>query len=128
MSRSWTGPSRYVDRSLGLSNAGAACLNRPSGVPQRQKNSLHLGGKSLSTISLLATDWQQSANEFLRPVPTLVVVPPSLLRTWEAQLRQHLHPGTLRCLLYHGPNRSDEITLILTYDVVITTYNIVATE
>ena len=85
-------------------------------------------GKSLSIISLLATDWQQSANEASRPVPTLVVVPPSLLRTWEAQLRQHLHPGTLRYLLYHGPNRSDEIALILAYDVVITTYNVVATE
>ena len=85
-------------------------------------------GKSLSIISLLATDWQQSANEASRTLPTLVVVPPSLLRTWEAQLRQHLHPGTLRYLLYHGPNRSDEITLILAYDVVITTYNVVATE
>ena len=85
-------------------------------------------GKSLSIISLLATDWQQPANEASRPVPTLVVVPPSLLRTWEAQLRQHLHSGTLRYLLYHGPKRSDEITTMLGYDVVITTYNVVATE
>lgn len=83
-------------------------------------------GKSLSIIALMSTD--QCINGFLNPAPTLLVVLPSLLRTWELELRKHLHPGTLRCLLYHGPKRSDDIASILAHEIVITTYDVVATE
>lgn len=85
-------------------------------------------GKSLSIISLLAADWPQCNHGSSETVPTLLVVPPSLLRTWEEELRRHLHPGTLRYLLYHGPKRSKELTSMLAYDIVITTYYVVATE
>lgn len=83
-------------------------------------------GKSLSIIALMSTD--QCTNGFSNPAPTLLVVLPSLLRTWELELRKHLHPGTLRCLLYHGPKRSDDIASILAHEIVITTYDVVATE
>ena len=85
-------------------------------------------GKSLSMISLLATDWPPKVSGSTEVVSTLIVVPPSLLRTWEEELRRHLYPGTLRCWLYHGPKRSADIVSILAHDIVITTYDVVATE
>lgn len=85
-------------------------------------------GKSLSIISLLATDLQRSSHGSLVVAPTLLVVLPSLLRTWEAEFEKHLHPGTLRCCLYRGPKRSEDVISMLAYDVVITTYDVVATE
>ncbi len=85
-------------------------------------------GKSLGVISLLATDWQQPFNEASKLAPTLVVVLPSLLGTWENELRKHLHPDTLRCLLYHGPKRSNDVHSMLAHDMVLTTYDMVATE
>lgn len=85
-------------------------------------------GKSLSIISLLANDWPHCNTGSSEIVPTLLVVPPSLLRTWEEELRRHLHPGTLRYWLYHGPKRSRDLTSMLAHDIVITTYDVVATE
>lgn len=85
-------------------------------------------GKSLSIISLLATDWPHHNMGSLELSPTLLVVPPSLLRTWEEELRRHLHPGTLRHWLYHGRKRSEDMSSMLAHDIVITTYEVVATE
>ena len=85
-------------------------------------------GKSLSMISLLATDWPHFDSNSSKINPTLIVVPPSLLRTWEEELRRHLHPKTLRYTLYHGPRRSENMISTLACDIVITTYDIVAAE
>ena len=85
-------------------------------------------GKSLSIISLLANDWPRYDMGSSEVVPTLLVVPPSLLGTWKEELRKHLYPGTLRCWLYHGPKRSEDMASMLAHDIVITTYDVVATE
>ena len=85
-------------------------------------------GKSLSMISLLATDLPHKISSSTEVISTLIVVPPSLLRTWEEELRRHLYPETLRCCLYHGPKRSADIASMLAYEIVITTYDVVATE
>ena len=85
-------------------------------------------GKSLSMISLLATDWPHHDSSSSGRVPTLIVVPPSLIRTWEDELRRHVHPGTLRYWVYHGPKRSEDMVSMLAHDIVITTYDVVATE
>lgn len=85
-------------------------------------------GKSLSIISLLAASWPYHGIGSSGIVPTLLVVPPSLLRTWEAELKRHLHSETLRYWLYHGTRRSEINASILAHDIVITTYDVVATE
>ena len=84
--------------------------------------------KSLSIISLLATDRQYHGPRSLAANPTLIVVPPSLLRTWEEELRRHLYPNTLHHRLYHGPRRSEDMVSVLKHDIVITTYDVVAVE
>lgn len=85
-------------------------------------------GKSLTVISLLATDWSEYARKSIAIPPTLLVVPLSLLRTWEEELKRHLHPQTLRCLRYHGPKRTVDIATLLSHDIVLTTYDLVASE
>lgn len=85
-------------------------------------------GKSLSIISLLATDWSQRLQDSLGVGPTLLVVPPSLLRTWEEELKRHVCPQTLRYWIHHGPKRSNDIAIMLAYDLVITTYDVVTLE
>lgn len=85
-------------------------------------------GKSLTVISLLATGWTEDAQKLIGVTPTLLVVPLSLLQTWEEELKRHLHPQSLRWWRYHGPKRSDNITTLLSHDIVLTTYDLVALE
>lgn len=85
-------------------------------------------GKSLSIISLLANDWPHYNLGASEVVPTLLVVPSSLLRTWEDELKKHLRPRTLRHWLYYGPKRLENMASMLAHDIIITTYDVVAIE
>ena len=85
-------------------------------------------GKSLSIISLIATDWPRSTAQVSGGKATILVAPSSLVRTWEGELIQHVRPNTLRWKVYHGPNRFKDIQDTLRCDLVITTYNVLATE
>ena len=85
-------------------------------------------GKSLSIISLLATDWSHRDKNSQSVTPTLLVVTLPLVRSWEDEFRDHLHPQTLGCWTYHGPKRSKDVTAMLGYDIVLTTYDVVAHE
>jgi len=58
--------------------------------------------------------------------PTLLAVPPSLLRTWEKELKSHIHFDTLRYWKYHGSKRSNGVLMMFAYDIVLTTYHVVA--
>ena len=85
-------------------------------------------GKSLSILSLLALDWTHHQNDCAKVGPTLLVVQPSLVRTWEQQIRTHLRPQTLRYWTYCGPKRSEGASAMHNHDIVITTYDLVAIE
>ena len=85
-------------------------------------------GKSLSMISLFANDQSQADYIGSELTPNLLIVPSSLLQTWEDELERHLFPGALRYCKYHGPQRSSQNTRMLSYELVITTYDVVAIE
>ena len=85
-------------------------------------------GKSLTVMSLLAMDWSHRPQNSQGVTPTLLVVTLSLLRSWEEEFKRHLHSHTLRCWTYHGPKRSKDVTRMLGYDIVLTTYDVVAQE
>lgn len=85
-------------------------------------------GKSLTVISLLAMDWSHRPKTSQGITPTLLVVTLPVIRSWEEELRRHLHPQTLRCWTYHGPKRSKGVARMLGNDIVLTTYDIVAQE
>lgn len=93
-------------------------------------------GKTCSMLSLIA------ANPYTHKVSTygntglaaadavkasLIVVPFSLLQVWEKQIAEHFRPGFIRFIIFYGPIRQQSIDFG-NYDIVVTTYNIVALE
>ena len=85
-------------------------------------------GKSLSMLALIAGDCSDRTHMPLESRKTLLIVPSSLVCTWEDELRAHVRPDTLRWALYRGPSRFRTFKDMLKCDVIITTYNVLATE
>jgi hypothetical protein len=59
---------------------------------------------------------------------TLLICPLSTMYNWEEQIRLHVQPGTLNYYVHHGPGRTADPKELLKYDLVVTTYSIVANE
>ncbi|XP_073906772.1 transcription termination factor 2 isoform X1 [Castor canadensis] len=59
---------------------------------------------------------------------TLIVCPASLIHHWKKEVEKHVNSSKLRVYLYHGPNRSRHAKVLSTYDIVITTYSLLAKE
>ena len=101
-------------------------------------------GKTLSILSLIVGSMEDASKwAKISPTPpvttegvtlkrnskaTLLVAPLSVVSNWEEQIQAHLKLGTLSCYIYHGNSRCQDIDKLATYDVVITTYNIVSSE
>ncbi|GKT85482.1 rad5-like protein [Colletotrichum tofieldiae] len=76
-------------------------------------------GKTLQVISLILTGG---------PGPTLIVAPLSVMSNWEQQIRRHVKQEHLpKIFTYHGNNKATKNELAQ-YQVVITSYNKLATE
>lgn len=59
---------------------------------------------------------------------TLVVCPASLLSQWETEVSTRVRRNTMSLYTHHGPNREPKAKYLAREDVVVTTYNIVASE
>ncbi|EON68641.1 hypothetical protein W97_07899 [Coniosporium apollinis CBS 100218] len=60
---------------------------------------------------------------------TLVVAPLALIKQWEAEIKSKVTKShALRVLVHHGPSRTKRAADLQKYDVVITTYQILASE
>lgn len=60
---------------------------------------------------------------------TLVVCPASVLRQWDRELDEKVaNEAKLSVLIYHGGSRTKDPVTLAKYDVVLTTYSIVANE
>ncbi|EOA19963.1 hypothetical protein CARUB_v10000214mg [Capsella rubella] len=59
---------------------------------------------------------------------TLIVCPPSVFSAWITQLEEHTVPGILKVYMYHGGERTDDVNELMKYDIVLTTYSILAVE
>ncbi|ORY32870.1 SNF2 family N-terminal domain-domain-containing protein [Naematelia encephala] len=111
-------------------------LNVATRTPQTETPELGRGGiiadgmglgKTLSTLALiLATKGEkiQQGNS----KATLIVCPLSVLSNWEKQIRDHVTPGQLTYYVYHGASRGVTPASLSSYDVVITTYQMVAAD
>lgn len=60
--------------------------------------------------------------------PTLIVAPLSVLEVWRSQFEEHVKTGSLSVYVHYGPDRSSNAKDIANFDVVLTTYQIVASE
>ncbi|KAH8360101.1 hypothetical protein KR093_010807, partial [Drosophila rubida] len=59
---------------------------------------------------------------------TLVVCPASLLRQWEGEVGSKMSSPRLTVYVHHGANRESSAKQLATYDMVVTTYNLVARD
>ncbi|PON99741.1 Cdk-activating kinase assembly factor [Trema orientale] len=59
---------------------------------------------------------------------TLIVCPPSVLSTWNTQLKDHTKDGSFKVYTYHGGGRTDNAEELRKYDIVLTTYGTLANE
>ena len=60
---------------------------------------------------------------------TLVVAPLALIKQWEAEINTKVAKShALKVLVHHGPNRTKSADKLKQYDVVITTYQVLASE
>ncbi|XP_028608856.1 transcription termination factor 2 [Grammomys surdaster] len=102
-------------------------------------------GKTLTMIALILTKKnQQKSKEKEGSLPvtwlskndssvftsngTLIVCPASLIHHWKNEVEKRVNSNKLRVYLYHGPNRSRHAKVLSTYDIVITTYSLLAKE
>ncbi|ORZ01384.1 SNF2 family N-terminal domain-domain-containing protein [Syncephalastrum racemosum] len=86
-------------------------------------------GKTIQTIGLVLTTLNQAqetpGGERQR---TLIVCPLALIRQWAQEFSDKTTDGKLRVLVHHGQTRTRDIEALKSYDVVITTYQILSSD
>ncbi|KAL1306263.1 hypothetical protein AAFC00_004352 [Neodothiora populina] len=99
-------------------------------------------GKTIQSVTLILTNPRPALDA--KPPPenpkqkmpikdvgkgTLVVAPLALIKQWEAEIKDKVDKDhALRVLVHHGPSRTKSHAELKKYDVVITTYQILASE
>jgi len=100
-------------------------------------------GKTLEALSLVGSTLQEAeqfgqqsvaradpgASDILAYTKaTLIVCPTSTVKNWEDQISQHVQPGSMNVYVHHGANREKNPYTLTKYEVIITTYGIIASE
>lgn len=80
-------------------------------------------GKTIQAISLILS---RPAEDRTR-MSTLVVAPVALLRQWEREIRAMTYP-TPSVYIHHGVRKLQDITEILKFDIVLTSFNTIGYE
>ncbi|KAI5123845.1 hypothetical protein M0805_005664 [Coniferiporia weirii] len=83
-------------------------------------------GKTLTMLALILATKLDIPPDYSRS--TLIVVPLSVLSNWEGQIKEHCHRDSLKYYVYYGAARSITPEQMKKYDVIITTYQVVAKE
>ncbi|OZJ03278.1 hypothetical protein BZG36_03741 [Bifiguratus adelaidae] len=81
-------------------------------------------GKTIQSIALIL----RRKPETEKRRSTLIVSPLALIRQWESEINTKTTPGDLSVHVHHGPNRTMSAEKLASYDIVITTYQVVASE
>ncbi len=79
-------------------------------------------GKTIQTLAHVVAEKEQGRLHH----PVLVVAPTSTLPNWEAEIAR-FSPG-LTCLKLHGPDRAGDFTKIPRFDLVLTSYPLLARD
>jgi SNF2 family DNA or RNA helicase len=97
-------------------------------------------GKSLSILALIASTYSDSkrfrnkrsethqGDTECNGRGTLIVCPKSVLSSWDDEIKKHIVANKLRVYVYHGASRMQYPHELSKYDIVLTTYNTVASE
>ncbi|RKP13546.1 SNF2 family N-terminal domain-containing protein [Piptocephalis cylindrospora] len=105
---------------------------------RNQERGMHRGGiladdmglgKTIQAMALILGGVEEAGREQGAPIlSTLIVAPLALVHQWVTELEEKTVKGTLRVCVHHGPKRGKSSEDLEGYDVVITTYNLVASE
>ncbi|KAL2213135.1 hypothetical protein CC79DRAFT_1361957 [Sarocladium strictum] len=89
-------------------------------------------GKSLSALSLICYSLdqydEQPALSQGAPRATLIITPKSTIYGWEKQLKSHIRADQVRWMTYYGPKRKLLEATASSVDIVLTTYETVASD
>jgi len=116
--------------AISLSTAAGAssvepCVSQLNNVPDKMDKSKAERKKKAKATSSVST-----TRSMTRPAAgTLVVCPASILKQWANELTDKVSESAkLSVLVYHGGLRTKDPSELAKYDVVVTTYTIVANE
>jgi SNF2 family DNA or RNA helicase len=96
-------------------------------------------GKTIQSIALILSnprpekgvEPENKKNKILPTVGngTLIVAPLALIKQWEAEIKDKVtRSHSLKVLVHHGQNRTKSTDKLKSYDVVITTYQVLSSE
>ncbi|KAB5519294.1 hypothetical protein DKX38_023613 [Salix brachista] len=89
-------------------------------------------GKTLTLLSLISFDkvgtLPDESSSALVAKQTLIVCPSVVCSTWESQLQEHTHKGSLKLYKYYGNSRTMDFEELKKYDIVLTTYRTLAAD
>ncbi|KAF2760360.1 hypothetical protein EJ05DRAFT_282400 [Pseudovirgaria hyperparasitica] len=96
-------------------------------------------GKTIQSLALILQNPRPSEEELSKDPKrkiaqdvakcTLVVAPLALIKQWESEIKTKIQSGyELKVLVHHGPSRTKRAAELKKYDVVVTTYQIMASE
>eukprot|EP00833_Pecoramyces_ruminatium_P000475 jgi/Orpsp1_1/1174507/evm.model.c7180000050359.1 len=65
---------------------------------------------------------------YINSKATLIICPLSVVSNWDEQINTHIGEGILKVYIHHGTHRLKDPEKIANYDIVISTYNVLALE
>ncbi|KAI2624406.1 SNF2 family N-terminal domain-containing protein [Hypoxylon sp. NC1633] len=84
-------------------------------------------GKTLTTLALIATSLDKT--KYFRSTPvTLIVCPLTTVTGWQDQIERHFKKGSLTYRIYHGSARDNDMAVLKSNDIVLTTYETLRSE
>jgi SWI/SNF-related matrix-associated actin-dependent regulator of chromatin subfamily A3 len=84
-------------------------------------------GKTIQVISLILSHSKDERNNAFMG-PTLIIAPVSVISNWENQFEDHCMPESLKIYVHHGSGRSPLKDHIESYNIVLTSYQTLASE
>ncbi|KAJ3224554.1 hypothetical protein HK099_008235 [Clydaea vesicula] len=81
-------------------------------------------GKTLQTVSLILLERSNDPNK----KTTLIITPVALLKQWEFEIQDKTSRNSLSVHIHHGNRRYQDSNYLKTFDIIITSYNIVSSE
>ncbi|KAI8044471.1 transcription termination factor 2 [Drosophila gunungcola] len=117
-----------LGKTLTMISSVLACKNRQERDQKEDQSSGCDSDDDKNQKRKSAGGWTSKGRKDTHKGGTLVVCPASLLRQWESEVESKVSRHKLTVCVHHGNNRETKGKHLRTYDIVVTTYQIVARE
>ncbi|KAH8343887.1 hypothetical protein KR084_001263, partial [Drosophila pseudotakahashii] len=117
-----------LGKTLTMISSVLACKNRQERSEGEDRSSDSDSEDDKNKNRKSTGGWNSKGRKDTHKGGTLVVCPASLLRQWESEVESKVARHKLTVCVHHGNNRETKGKHLRTYDIVVTTYQIVARE